>query len=1179
MKTIPTLCATSTGIGLSALGFVLARPDYDDPIDRQHKLPNKLSRRSDSQRSSSQLHPLSVPSSRDPVLPRPRSNSRASSLAPPKSDMTSTATCTVQTVDTYATPSSFCPPFGFSARQALRSASTQPTTTFHPRNAPDHARTVLRKRDGHTMPRGATPSFRDAAEPSPPVSPTFAPHQTPSWLKRFSFSSRDSTQSSSTRPNSSVISVAPSASGSTTPMIPSHTPPINTAPNKLVKRSTSVSKVPTSASYGGSTTKIPIPTLRRPATSHKRSATLQERRTNIIPKAENAFRRSLYDPTPESMPDVQWRNYFAPVQTIEQPALTRRRGSSTSIPNPIKRVYADRKYRPVLVSAKEKIHTAPIEFVNHVEDDFEPVPDPDLVSNVVVADRFYSSSNRPSAPETNRLSRATVDFQSTSFDSRIDERKSIEDELDRQDVAEMSRIESASSSFSVSDILPAEPQIWKQPPPIKAAPAAKYRRPGARARSNTPTSMGNRQSLSHDEPSEAFARRRDLDSVTQTAESPSISSPITEIDLRLSSHEKQSASTALPTRVGDSTIQSDGDIPLDTSPLTSSPSHQAEQFTDAVSYLAGSDSDIRSGDDEGLDSQGDTIYDSVRTRAPKSSPGRRGPSIETIFGDSPPFHIHGKHTMLRDYLQTGPLHDQGYSLKPRHSIIHEEDAVSTPARSARKQSLASSPMLHMKDSPAQINVPSSPPMMPSLSDLRQHAEHFPDITDDDDEESSWSFAEDDDEPQVPVKNRFAHLGITPDLLSPLGHASSSANTTPQRPTVRSTDRDARSSIFDWSEQQPLEKSPNGRSPPRPKTVHGKKDAETRGSRSVGRRAPSGLHTRSQSVPTAQDADGKRTGTNKFGTWGIGSKGVTEDWNEDFDFEEDESAPEEKRLDSGISMFVPKSIRDQQTNVLANIGLLRDWGLLIEELKEHKMRAVMLEVLNGGNEKMWNEVDAMIDLADQESDEQTLAPRISPPSSPSFNYDAFDEPVPALPSTEHLMPAVLFGLPESPANEEFDFFSDEASISPTRTDNGIFVTPATPGRPRKNSEAVARSVIEALQQKRLSDAGLNPEERDKVHFDTATLKRIIPYVQELRDRVKKVIRDAEDLLPSPKSIGGSIGSHGSRSVRRRIREAPDSPTIHCRSRRSTNALERTTSDERIHSPTEELNARLRLMAMT
>ncbi|KAG9526528.1 hypothetical protein KCU79_g23399, partial [Aureobasidium melanogenum] len=258
------------------------------------------------------------------------------------------------------------------------------------------------------------------------------------------------------------------------PMIPSHTPPINTAPNKLVKRSTSVSKVPTSASYGGSTTKIPVPTLRRPATSHKRSATLQERRTPVVPKAEEAFRHSFYDSSAESMPeDVQWRNYFAPRQAVVPPESTRRR-SSTSIPNPIKKVYADRKYRPVLVSARENIKAAPIEFDDDA-DDLEAVSDSNVVSIVPVADRFDSSSQQtPLASD--RLSRATVDFQSTSFDSRIDERKSIEDELDRQDIAGMSRIESASSSFSVSDILPAEPQIWKQPPPIKAAPVAKYRR-------------------------------------------------------------------------------------------------------------------------------------------------------------------------------------------------------------------------------------------------------------------------------------------------------------------------------------------------------------------------------------------------------------------------------------------------------------------------------------------------------------------------------------------------------------------------------------------------------------------------------------------------------------------------------------------------------------------------------
>ena len=41
-----------------------------------------------------------------------------------------------------------------------------------------------------------------------------------------------------------------------------------------------------------------------------------------------------------------------------------------------------------------------------------------------------------------------------------------------------------------------------------------------------------------------------------------------------------------------------------------------------------------------------------------------------------------------------------------------------------------------------------------------------------------------------------------------------------------------------------------------------------------------------------DADGKRQSivTNKFGTWGVGSKGVTEDWDDDFDFNDSDTNP-------------------------------------------------------------------------------------------------------------------------------------------------------------------------------------------------------------------------------------------------------------------------------------------------
>jgi len=47
----------------------------------------------------------------------------------------------------------------------------------------------------------------------------------------------------------------------------------------------------------------------------------------------------------------------------------------------------------------------------------------------------------------------------------------------------------------------------------------------------------------------------------------------------------------------------------------------------------------------------------------------------------------------------------------------------------------------------------------------------------------------------------------------------------------------------------------------------------------------------------------------------------------------------------------------------------------------------LGMLAGRHAQAWSEVDAMIDLADQESDEKTLEPRRSPPSSPGFDDTA------------------------------------------------------------------------------------------------------------------------------------------------------------------------------------------------
>ncbi|EON61377.1 hypothetical protein W97_00591 [Coniosporium apollinis CBS 100218] len=411
-----------------------------------------------------------------------------------------------------------------------------------------------------------------------------------------------------------------------------------------------------------------------------------------------------------------------------------------------------------------------------------------------------------------------------------------------------------------------------------------------------------------------------------------------------------------------------------------------------------------------------------------------------------------------------------------------------------------------------------------------------------------------------------------------------------------------------------DRSPGNRTPPRPKTVHGKKDANGRGSRSVGRRAPSALHARSQSVPVVPDASGKLETviTNKFGTWGVGSKGVTEDWNDDFDFAEADEADaepsklddgDEKRIDSGVAMFVPKSIREQQSNVLANIGLLREWGLLIEELKELRIRATVLGLMGGRYLSLWQEIDAMIDLADQEAEEPPAVPCLSPPSSPQLEIDLFDDLTPnasingqakrrsGLSTAEELLggsgPVVLNGSRtrrRSILPGDDDIFSNTPSTAsrggtPQQTPHG---TPrasiSSRTRPRKDSEAVARSVIEALKRKTdtadatcvVHDVSLTK----KVPFDTATLRHIVPYVNGLMRKVKDVLREAEGLYSSPQKSPPPQEP----ALSQLFQNPPNSSPSSRRARRPKNSTVRMHSDDSFDAKENELTAGMKLMTV-
>lgn len=843
------------------------------------------------------------------------------------------------------------------------------------------------------------------------------------------------------------------------------------------------------------------------------------------------------DDNSPSTRDEPLRQYFTPRVAADDVSSSRRR-SSTGIPNPVKRVYPDRRYTPILVSARNMIKPALMETDAGISDDEEG----ETVTKMAVPSSVVSSPLPTSAPQ----------FEATP---------------------------AAKRSFSIGDLLSTGPQpLWRRPSQRsnRSTSTRLVRKAKPRVSSAPQATMGNGLSRTGGLDSEPPTKRRDItDPYAGQRSIYSSSSGIPhladtadhEVDLQLGSntqqyHQPDATPTPLSHSAGDAQTPSPPDLQRLPSATPTSASRRPIRVSAAQSEITvGSDSDFRSVGDASTDYQSDTVYDSYPTRTTRSSSGKRGPHIESIFDDSPPTFSSGRSTRLKDLLNDGGPGDHGP--RYRHSTIEEEGSiVSTPVRSLHNQSVASTPSARPG---AQQLFGSSPPMMPMKADTDDiDWDAF-----DDDRHDTGLGIEQQGNPFYNTPHRSLPFRFGPALQQDI---AGQRNATPQR------SKDEKANLFEWAEVQP---SPShNQSPPRPRTVHGKKEPDSRGSRAAGRRAPSGMHARSHSVPVVPDTDGKRTNAaaNKFGTWGVGSKNVTEDWNEDFDFEE---APvpstellrtDEKRIDSGHDMFVPRSIREQQENVMANIGLLREWGLLIEELKELRVRAVALDMLSGPHAQAWYEVDAMIELADQETQEQTLEPRRSPPSSPGFDYGEFDEPMPSIDRT-----------------------ADTSMLLDGDVSTAALASPATPQhqqpitRPRKDSEAVARSVIEALQTRRsFSDptalkAAAPPAK--KVPFDTATLRHIVPYVNGLKRKMKDALRETEGLYTSPRrrvsADDEAQPATDQEPAFRSIFNEPESETttVLRRSRRENAATDHDGGgDDSWNEPQSDLTSRLRNMRL-
>ena len=532
--------------------------------------------------------------------------------------------------------------------------------------------------------------------------------------------------------------------------------------------------------------------------------------------------------------------------------------------------------------------------------------------------------------------------------------------------------------------------------------------------------------------------------------------------------------------------------------------------SDRASTLISSDNEnsrVFSTDGDELDCRSDTIYDSMRTGATGSShSGVRGPKIETVFDTSPPAELLKQNlAALQEKLSN--THVIG------DFIAEEEESIGTPVGVVR-------PVERDISTPSRypLNISSSPDLESSPQQVSSTSRHvyngdrvFRDSFDEEDwsldpvEATSWDH--DDAKDTTPEH-------VLPNLMESrtFGNSPLQEGGTPSDFAVYE-DNASKSNIFKWSECSHLEKENQEGSSPRPKTVHGKQVTE-RGSRTTGRRGPSALHLRSQSVPLSPDNTAHRTlnNTTKLDAWILGGKGVSEDWDGDFEFDEPikssssdtDGGPKHKANKSG-GMLVPRAILERQDSVHGQFGQVKELTHLVEELKSIRHQASTYGITYGQSSELWKEAEGIINLATLDDEEQDFFPPRSP-NSPSFDSDLFEDDTPLAQRHHNTHFAALI--------EDHSYterITSHSSISQSSPGPSIRGTPPH-GRPRKESTANAMSVLEHIHQQRKNlgpPVGETGSMQKKLPFDTTSLRDLVTRAGVVTRALKEIIRKAEN----------------------------------------------------------------------
>jgi hypothetical protein len=958
-----------------------------------------------------------------------------------------------------------------------------------------------------------------------------------SWMRRLSIIPTSQGNS----PRSSVGPDSPSINPFNGPALPilsnPGSSPAQLPPNKLVKRGSSIRQHsgPTPASRKGS--KSEVPTLRRPATSHQRSVTLQQQfREEAMDPKDSLPQTSagLAKSTPAkifSTPDSHraWRLYFDSRPT----KLTKERSSGKSVDVGIhhlhstsRRVMPDEAVRPTLIKPEMITKGATHSTTLYYDDSLEL--EDSMEEEMDTADEKALPSTETHEPQKRARRSLSMHFSSPS--SWISRSGSLRGNKRNPDGRSGDKRHASApvSSMSGRGIVSAHDPTSRKPRPIMDP------------------SVFQAQQAQVSSPSDPFSTSFQARTRTSSSPLPPLSR-LSSFNLDLARLGLSSSSSSAPRRSPNSTLPNTNTTATSVAstghPSPSStpyflPGHgktpRTSEVADRTSTLIGSDQDAKgftSGEEDEMDYQSETVYDSLRSGATSSV--RSHNPLESMFEESPPSlngHVRSKRLSIHEMLNNGTFQEGS------NRIIEEDEGMPTPVkvvRSSQDYNLRTPVRMDAVDTDELF--PSSPPTFClATKDFGRLS------LDDDDEDEDWT--RDDENMDIsnslsPPSSSLNSRKVSPSFRAALADVTHSASTNGKSGSIERP----RSNLFDWSEPSTEKVDYMGNSP-RPRTAHVKQVADIRGGRAIGRRGPSALHIRSQSVPVVPDVAGQREHsklTPKFGTWGLGAKGVSEDWDNDFEFDnnsEDDANDGDSRMEIS-GMHVPLAIQASQASVVGHVGQIREVCLLVEDLKRLRLLGKEKGILDGPSAALWKEAEGIIALAVPDEEDLALSPPGSP-SSISFDEDSTDDkyleqgtdlediskpdaPIEVLNRRGQSTGLVYDGThvrQRSVFSLEDDIFGAGLINTPPVRDH--LRPPSTSPRhsSMKSASEVARSVMETMHQHRSTSdpllQNMSHQSPNKMPFDTTSLRDLVQRASNLSRALSDLIRKADGRSQSP-----------------------------------------------------------------